>query len=328
MSRRMDIKTFAEAVGVSAATVSRAFGGAGRISEETRRRVLEAAEKMGYHASFHARNLGSRRGGSIAFFYPELYTDEPDYFINEIVIGINSTLKHDRLFTVTPFDEDDERLIANAREQILDGRVSGAVIISGTAGAASLITLAQKTRIPYVVIGKSTPNSTNTVDYDNEYGAALAGRYFRETNRKHPAYISGHSDRPKKRGFAAGFGVNETEILEIRGGAGFKYGYQAAEMIYHHHKETDCVLCANDIIAIGFIKRAAELGLKIPENIGVIGFDDIAIAKNYMPAISTVSLHLRDLGVSAGEMLEAQFEGRNIIPNEVVRCDLVIREST
>ena len=156
----MDIKSFAEAIGVSTATVSRAFGGAGRISDETRRKVLEAAEKMGYHASFHARNLGSRRGGSIAFFYPELYTDEPDYFINEIVIGINSTLKHDRLFTVTPFDEDDERLIANAREQILDGRVSGAIIISGTAGAASLITLAQKTLIPYVVIGKSNPNST------------------------------------------------------------------------------------------------------------------------------------------------------------------------
>ncbi|MBR2722773.1 MAG: LacI family DNA-binding transcriptional regulator, partial [Lentisphaeria bacterium] len=79
MSQRMDIKSFAEAIGVSTATVSRAFGGAGRISAETRKRVLEAAEKLGYHASFHARNLGSRHGGSIVFFYPELYTDEPDY---------------------------------------------------------------------------------------------------------------------------------------------------------------------------------------------------------------------------------------------------------
>ena len=328
MSQRMDIKSFAEAIGVSTATVSRAFGGAGRISAETRKRVLEAAEKLGYHASFHARNLGSRHGGSIVFFYPELYTDEPDYFINEIVIGINRTLNHDRLFTVTPFDEHDERLIANAREQILDGRVSGAIIISGTAGASSLISLVQKSRIPYVVIGKSTPHSTNTIDYDNEYGAELAGRYFRETGRKYPAYISGHLDRPKKRGFAAGFEVEESQILEIQGGAGFKYGYQAAEEIFYRHKETDCVLCANDIIAIGFIKRAAELGLKIPSDIGVIGFDDIAIAKNYMPAISTVSLHLRKLGVSAGEMLEQQFSGRNKIPNETVRCDLIIREST
>lgn len=328
MSQKMDIKSFAEAIGVSTATVSRAFGGAGRISDETRRKVLEAAEKMGYHASFHARNLGSKHGGSIAFFYPELYTDEPDYFINEIVIGINRTLKHDRLFKVTPFDEHDGRLLANAREQMLDGRVSGAIIFSGTAGAASLVALAQKARIPYVVIGKSTPNSTNTVDYDNEYGAALAGRYLRETGHKKPAYISGHLDRPKKRGFASGFAVPESEILEIQGGAGFKYGFRAAEEIFHHHRETDCVLCANDIIAIGFIKRATELGLKIPEDIAVIGFDDIAIAKNYIPAISTVSLHLRQLGVSAGEMLEAQFSGISKIPNEVVRCDLIIREST
>ena len=328
MPQKMDIKSFAEAIGVSAATVSRAFGGAGRISEETRKKVLEAAEKLGYHASFHAKNLGSRHGGSIAFFYPELYTDEPDYFISEIVLGINRTLNHDRLFKVTPFDEHDERLLDSAREQMLDGRVSGAIIISGTAGAASLISLARKARIPYVVIGKSQPDSTNTVDYDNEYGATLAGRYFRETGRKSPAYISGHLDRPKKHGFAAGFGIKESQLLEIQGGAGFKYGYQAAEEIFHNHHETDCILCANDIIAIGFIKHASELGLKIPQDIAVIGFDDIAIAKNYIPAISTVSLHLRQLGVSAGEMLEAQFSGKNKISNEVVRCDLIIREST
>ena len=161
MPGKMDIKSFAEAIGVSAATVSRAFGGAGRISEETRKKVLDAAEKMGYHASFHAKNLGSKHSGSIAFFYPELYTDEPDYFINEIVIGINRTINHDRLFKITPFDEHDERLLAGAREQMLDGRVSGAIIISGTAGAASLISLAQKSRIPYVIIGKSTPQTPN-----------------------------------------------------------------------------------------------------------------------------------------------------------------------
>ena len=103
---------------------------------------------------------------------------------------------------------------------------------------------------------------------------------------------------------------------------------KALWQIFYHKKDIDCILCANDIIAIGFIKRATELGVKIPEDIGVIGFDDIAIAKNYMPAISTVSLHLRQLGVSAGEMLEAQFAGKNKIPNEVVRCDLIIREST
>ena len=178
MSQRMDIKSFAEAIGVSTATVSRAFGGAGRISAETRKRVLEAAEKLGYHASFHARNLGSRHGGSIVFFYPELYTDEPDYFINEIVIGINRTLNHDRLFTVTPFDEHDERLIANAREQILDGRVSGAIIISGTAGASSLISLVQKSRIPYVVIGKSTPHSTCRKIFPGDR-TQISGLYFR-----------------------------------------------------------------------------------------------------------------------------------------------------
>ena len=328
MSEKMDIKTFAAALGVSTATVSRAFGGSGRISSETRRRILEAAEKMGYYASFHARNLGRKLGGSIAFFYPELYTDDPDYFISEIVLGINRTLKRERLFHVTPFDEDDERLITSAREQILDGRVSGAVIVSGTSGAASLVELARKSRLPYVVLGKSAPGDTNTVDFDNGYGAALAGRYFRETGRKYPAYISGHLDRPKKLGFASGFGIAPEQIFEVNGGAGFKYGCQAADIICHSRRNIDCVLCANDIIAIGFIKRAAELGMKIPQDIGVIGFDDIAISKNYIPALSTVSLHLRQLGVEAGNMIEAQFSGARQVHNTQVRCDLIIREST
>lgn len=324
----MDIKSFAKAVGVSCATVSRAFGGKGRISQETKKKILDAAEELGYYASFHARNLGRKHGGCIAFFYPELYTEEPDYFISEIVLGVNRTLKRDRIFNVTAFDEDDERLLSEAKEQILDGRVSGAIIISGTPGAAALADLAFKNRIPCVVIGRSSENSVNTIDYDNGYGATLAGKYFRETGRKHPAYVSGHLDRPKKQGFARGFGVDESEVYEIRGGAGFQYGSHAAEEIFRNHRNIDCILCANDIIAIGFIKRATELGIKIPQDIGVIGFDDIAISKNYIPSLSTVSLHLHRLGVEAGKMIEQLFDGKKNLPNTVVRCDLIIRESS
>lgn len=324
----MDIKSFAKAVGVSCATVSRAFGGRGRISQETKKKILDAAEELGYYASFHARNLGKKHGGCIAFFYPELYTEEPDYFISEIVLGVNRTLKRDRIFNVTAFDEDDERLLSEAKEQILDGRVSGAIIISGTPGAAALADLAFKNRIPCVVIGRSGENSVNTIDYDNGYGATLAGKYFRETGRKHPAYVSGHLDRPKKQGFARGFGVDESEVYEIRGGAGFQYGSHAAEEIFRNHRNIDCILCANDIIAIGFIKRATELGIKIPQDIGVIGFDDIAISKNYIPSLSTVSLHLHRLGVEAGKMIEQLFDGKKNLPNTVVRCDLIIRESS
>lgn len=324
----MDIKSFAKAVGVSCATVSRAFGGRGRISQETKKKILDAAEELGYYASFHARNLGKKHGGCIAFFYPELYTEEPDYFISEIVLGVNRTLKRDRIFNVTAFDEDDERLLSEAKEQILDGRVSGAIIISGTPGAAALADLAFKNHIPCVVIGRSGENSVNTIDYDNGYGATLAGKYFRETGRKHPAYVSGHLDRPKKQGFARGFGVDESEVYEIRGGAGFQYGSHAAEEIFRNHRNIDCILCANDIIAIGFIKRATELGIKIPQDIGVIGFDDIAISKNYIPSLSTVSLHLHRLGVEAGKMIEQLFDGKKNLPNTVVRCDLIIRESS
>ena len=94
----------------------------------------------------------------------------------------------------------------------------------------------------------------------------------------------------------------------------------------HNHTEYSLLDGATHIKAM--VKRAAELGMKIPQDIGVIGFDDIAISKNYIPALSTVSLHLRQLGVEAGNMIEAQFSGARQVHNTQVRCDLIIREST
>ena len=124
MRNRITIQEFAEKTGVSIATISRAFTGNGRISPETRKRILEAAGKYGYSAG--TRKLKSECDiPEIVFFYPELYSGEPDYFTAEIIVNIKRHLGNDHIFTVTPFDENDDHIIDSAKVRMLNGSVAG-----------------------------------------------------------------------------------------------------------------------------------------------------------------------------------------------------------
>ena len=303
MRNRITIQEFAEKTGVSIATVSRAFTGNGRISLETRKRILNSAQKYGYFAG--SRKLKSENDiPELVFFYPEIYTGEPDYFISEITVNIKRHLGNEHVFTVTPFDENDDHIIDSAKARMLSGSVAGVIVVAGTPGAGKLAGMAESCSVPYVLIGKIPGFDYNTVLHDNEYGAFLAGKYFRETGRRHPVYLSGHLDSAKRRGF------------------------NALNYIRAHYPEADCVLCATDIMAMGLLKEAEGRGVRIPADLAVIGFDDIAVSRFFTPALSSVSLHLGTIGKVAAELLERQLNGKTNLPPEVVSCDLILRQST
>lgn len=326
VKNRLTIKEFAGRAGVSIATVSRAFTGNGRISDKTRKKILQLADQLGYSAG---RARGSRdctTPPEIIFFYPEVYSDEPDYFIAEIELAIKRSIACENIFTVTPFDENDDHVIDSAKLRMLEGSIAGAIIVAATPGAKKLAKMAESCSLPYVIIGNIPGFESNSVLYDNEYGAFLAGKYFRETGRKHPAYITGHLDSAKQTGFKRGFG--DSNLLVIPGGAGFRFGTNALNYIRKNHPEVGCVLCANDILAMGLMKEAENKGIRIPRDLAVIGFDDIAVSRYFHPAISSVSLHLVKIGKTAVELLRKQFNGENHVQSEVVQCDLVLRQST
>ena len=115
----MTIKEFSRKLGVSTATVSRAFSNKGRISARTRQYILEQAAIHNYHANIHARNLSRRDAGGITFFFPILTDDEPDYFMHEIMTGINSSLhKIGKGLQIAPFDIESERDIEECKNKI------------------------------------------------------------------------------------------------------------------------------------------------------------------------------------------------------------------
>ena len=130
MRNRITIQEFAEKAGVSIATVSRAFTGNGRISPETRKRIFEIAQKYGYSSGVRRIQSDSDLP-ELVFFYPELYSGEPDYFTAEITVNIKCHLGTDHVFTVTPFDENDDHVIDSAKARMLNGSIAGILVVAG-----------------------------------------------------------------------------------------------------------------------------------------------------------------------------------------------------
>lgn len=328
--KKLTIKDFAEILGVSTATVSRAFSSKGRISSKTRQHIISKAKELGYRANIHARSLSSPDSSMIALYYPELNNEEPDYFVAEIMMGLNSILsQHGKNLQVNPLPLNASEAILNlCKDQIMSGAIAGVIIISGAESSRKLYKCAQDHAVPCVVIGNMEGVKNNNVIYDVRHGAFLAGRYFKNTSRKHPAYLSGHLDKHKQQGFHEGLEVPAKKIVKIGPGFGFKDGYNAMELLRKDYPETDCVLCATDAMAMGFIKAALERKIKIPGDIAVISYDDTWAARYYAPSLSSVRLKPFEIGKNSAIILERIMNGETNIQPEVIECDLVVRESS
>ncbi|MDD3703919.1 MAG: LacI family DNA-binding transcriptional regulator [Victivallaceae bacterium] len=328
--RRITITEFAELVGVSTATVSRAFGDKGRISEKTRRQILKKAVEYGYRPNIHARNLTARRSDTIALFYPELSGEEPDYFLAEIMLGINrSLLPLGKRLQIHPFDRDsDSKDMNKYLDILLDGSFAGIIVLGETTGSKTLIELCRCNAIACVSIGPAPAPQFNGVWFDNDAGAFLAGKYFYDIGRKHPAFISGFSDPGKISGFKRGAAGCGNEVLIVDGGYSFRHGSLAYARVISACPETDCVLCANDVLAIGFIKAALDAGKRIPQDIAVIGYDDISPARYINPALSSIALKLYEIGEKSVQIMQRLLYGETSVPSERIECDLILRQSS
>ena len=322
---KLNISQFASKLGISTATVSRAFGTKGRISDSTRRMIKAKAEQLGYRANFHASNLISRKTHTLALFYPPLVKGEPDYFITEIMFAANSESSRQKMplqiHSLYP------ESIGFCRDVVLNGSISGIIVIEGSPESSGIVKTAKSAGLPHIVVGNISGKKGNTVTYDNFHGALLAGKHFRDCGRKKPAYVGGLSDKSKREGFKAGLGGLSSKLRIDRGGSTFLDGFNSFERVVGTAPETDCVLCANDILAMGFIKAALADGRKIPEDVAVIGFDDIRISRYFSPALTTIRLHMDTIGEKSVRLLQRAMNGEKLKDGEKIDCELIVRDS-
>jgi LacI family transcriptional regulator len=321
----------AREAGVSKQTVSRVVNGKGETSPETAARVLQVIDDLGYRPSGVARSLATQRTLSLGLIVQNL--SNPYY--SEIAQGAEiAAWEHGySMFLYNVFENaSHEQAVLHALE---DRGVDGIVLDSPKLPSRLLLPLLARHRAT-VLIGYDVPtDAAGLIWVDDEHGIALALDHLRGRGRRVTALLAGRlhyrSARVRRDAFVEGVlrrdgAVDEALIIEHEPDA--DSSRRSASELLARRPDIDSVICFNDIVAAGALQACRELGRRVPDDVAVIGHDDIPLASLTHPTLTTLRISKRDLGANAVRMLVDRLEGRNHHTEVVHRPELVLRESS
>jgi LacI family transcriptional regulator, galactose operon repressor len=328
---RTTISDVAKEAGVSTMTVSRVFNGRGEISQETRQRVQQIIDRLGYRPSSVARNLKTQRTHTIGLVVPDITNP----FFPELVHGAEEKASEEGFAVMlcnTVRSPDRER---KALELLEDKRVDGLICCSPGLSDEILLPLLRQHEAVVVfdrVVDKAIGGS---VRVDDVYGGISATNHLLKIGRRSLGLLSGPkyyggSER-RRYGFRAGLelqGMRSDPELEIECEPDEEGGYQAAMLLLQHHRKIDGIFCFNDLVALGALGALGKLGIRVPEQVAVIGFDDLRLASLTTPQLSTLHVDKLELGRSMVRMLLERIKG-DLQPEDecIIRPQLIVRQS-
>ena len=318
---------------VSVATVSRVVNGAGGVSKKLEQRVLRAMKKLHYHPSSLARSLKTQRSMLVGVLVPLL--EHPFYS------RMASVIEH-RLFDfsyralICNSEEDEERELAYI-EMLLRQRVEGIIIDSSARNTQSLIEL-RENKIPIVLFDRMFPDvPCNQVFCDNSQGGFSAMQHLAELGHRRIGVVAAPSYpetlQRRLRGVReaiAAFGIDDDPELIIIGDTQlFDMGYEAGKHLLSLRQRPTAIFALTDVTALGVMHAAAEIGLRIPHDLSLMGYDDVPFASYTVPQLTTVAQPFVEMGTTAVELLLKQMESPDQEPAKaVLPTRLVVRGST
>ncbi len=330
--RRPTVRDVATLARVSRATVGRYVNGEGYISVASREAVAKAIEQLGFVRSISARNLVSQRTRMIALIVHEpdvVFVEDPN--IGSILLGANSTLsKSDYLMATIVVDSEVD--VARVVEYLAGGFVDGAIVVS--ARVEDPVTRAiEQFAVPAVFIGSmpSLPNATS-VGIDNVEASREITARLLATGRSKVGMIAAALDRTsgadRLAGFVAALGDSFIESL-VSSVDLYTYAAGRAGMqeLLSREPLIDGVVAASDAVAAGAMSVLREHGRRVPEDVGVVGFDDSSWALRCDPPLSTVHQPAFEAGGTAGELVLRLIEGEEIGEDTVLKTPVVWRNS-
>jgi len=322
------IKDVARRAQVSIASVSRVMNGQPTVREETRNRVLEAVQTLNYVPHVGARSLITQRTNVVGVLLPDLHGE----FFSELIRGLDGLARDRRRQLLLSSVRGEAEEVATAL-RALRGKVDGLVVMSPHVDA-DLLQRNLPGALPTVLLNsplQGTGRSTFTID--SYRGARAMVRHLARRGHRRIAHIAGpegNSDAEQRlRGYRDEMRRSRPKApLEILpGDFTQRSGYEAGRRLAQARERPDAVFAANDVLAIGCLVAFREEGLRVPEDVAVAGFDDIPLASLVSPALTTVRVHIAELGRSAMEHLLAGIEDskgtrpvtRRLTPEVVVR---------
>jgi DNA-binding LacI/PurR family transcriptional regulator len=268
----------AKLAGVSQSTVSRVIAGGANVSEDKRKKILEAVEKLNFQPSAIARGLTTNKTKMIGIvvkqFTNPFYTEVLSKFYSKL-----SSLGYHLIFINSENEEIQEEEISLLAEYKVEGVIITDALLSSPA-AQKL----SRNNINVVLFNRYVADVNCSAVYcDNYMAGRLMATYLFEMGHKHIAFISGPFNTSttidRKRGVEEVLAEKGLPPLYIESGAyTFESGFKAAQALLARKENFDCIFCANDITALGAIEAIRVMGLKIPDDISIVGFDDIYMA--------------------------------------------------
>lgn len=335
---KLTIKDIAEASGVSKATVSRVLNNSNAVSEETRKKVLDVIKETNFRPSSLARSLSLQKSHLIGIILPDL--SNPVF--SKIIAGAESYIRnkdYSLLITATDFDIDMKIKHINIMK---DKGVDGLILVTDHGSREFHNTLMDFEK-PIIMIGSdSSVLHIPSIKIDNYKASQDAVQYLVNLGHKHIGMIRGplsdyHSGLQRYLGFrdTLGYYGYYDENLVREGWYTFDDGYSAMESLLEAKYEITAVFCASDLLAIGAIKCCIENGVKVPDDISFIGFDDVDLSRMYNPSLTTIRQPFEEQGDLAMRLMIEMIENKYIIKKDdedkfstSMKYQLIEREST
>lgn len=336
LEKTSTLQDVAQIAGVSTATVSRALSYPDMVSKSTRDRVAKAVEVSGYRINKTARNLRTQRAHSVLVMLPDLGNP----FFSTILEGISANLSRKGysmlIASTSQVHASGERLV----DYLDDGRADGMIILDGGLSDDVIKTLEKAPHAKRILFACEWISDMEfpSVRSENRRGTGAAVRHLHNLGHTKIAHITGPDTNVLTHARKDAF-IAEAEALNlllrpewiIQGDFSLTAGCAAAKTWLALKDRPSAVFCASDLLALGFISELSRHTIKVPEEVSVMGFDDIDLAEQFIPPLTTMRQDRLRIGETAANMLLSRLEGNQQDNEEsmsIVPVSLVIRGST
>jgi LacI family transcriptional regulator len=326
---RPTIIDVAREANVSYTTVSRVINGKGYVRADTRERVLRAMTKTGYTVNRQARALAGGRHQVIGLLVPELDTS----YIGEVLRGIDEEIAaagYDLMLYTTHRRRTRESIFVNS---ITTGMTDGLLMILPV-DPATYVTSIRRRDFPFVLIDhEGLDDEGPSVGATNREGARQAMRCLIDLGHRRIGFITGNLDMDCAKERLAGYreslaerGIPVDDDLIAEGNFHKPLAFQQTRALLALADPPTAIFAANDVSAFGVMDAVRDLGLRVPDDVSVIGFDDIPDARMSAPALTTVRQPMREMGARATRMLLDQIAGKHPDPRRIeLSTELIVR---
>ncbi|MBI1932819.1 MAG: LacI family DNA-binding transcriptional regulator [Ignavibacteriales bacterium] len=330
------IKNVAEKAGVSTATVSLVIHGNSRISNQTKKKVQNAIKDLDFHPSRSARGLVSKITGNIGFILTDDHFLRTEPFYTRIFLGTEFEARDGEYYVLLTTIKSDFDENSPLPRYILEKNVDG-IIIAGKV-PQNLIDRICTLKLPIVFVDfEISNNNCPSILIDNFQGGVLAAQHLIQLGHKNIGFIGGDIMHPSIRGRLNGYKhALEKANLKIKNNlividAAYpdrQYGYRSVQKLLKQNENVTAIFACNDAMAIGAMHFLKENNYKIPEDISIIGFDDVEADLLLDPPLTTIRVPKVELGAEALRVIIELIKNKSNAKKILVPVELIIRKST